>query len=518
MIKNFKWLLLVSLTFVACNSSDDEVTDPNSSDGLPLTAGSADFSKYVALGNSLTAGYSDGALFIAGQDVSYSKILSQQFALVGGGEFKIPYMNDNVGGLLLGGTQIQGARLYFNGSGPATVPGTTTTEITNTLTGPFNNMGVPGAKSFHLIAPGYGNVAGVLSGQANPYFVRFASSAGTTILADALAQNPTFFSLWIGNNDVLAFATSGGTGVNQVGNLDPTTYGGNDITDPNVFASVFNTLLTQLTANGAKGVVANIPYVTSVPYFTTVPTNPIPGLPSASAGQLNTLFGGINAALAGAGLPPRFQTLVADDGNPATVEANPLLIIDESLPNISANITTALTPVLGGPTAAYVGGLYGQARHASNAAGSKDYILLTARTIIGTTQAGAPSPFNTVGVSYPMQDNTTLTANETAQVKTATDAFNTAISTLASAKGLAFVDANAVLAQVATPAGLSVSGYTMTSTYVTGNSFSLDGVHPSPKGYALIANKFLEAINIAYGSNFKGVNLGQYQILFPAML
>jgi hypothetical protein len=58
----------------------------------------------------------------------------------------------------------------------------------------------------------------------------------------------------------------------------------------------------------------------------------------------------------------------------------------------------------------------------------------------------------------------------------------------------------------------------MTSTYVTGNSFSLDGVHPSPKGYALIANKFLEAINATYGSNFKGVNLGQYQILFPAML
>jgi hypothetical protein len=55
MIKNFKWLLLVSLTFVAC--SDDETKEViNSSDGLPLTAGSADFSRYVSLGNSLTAG------------------------------------------------------------------------------------------------------------------------------------------------------------------------------------------------------------------------------------------------------------------------------------------------------------------------------------------------------------------------------------------------------------------------------------------------------------------------------
>lgn len=518
MIKNFKWLLLVSLTFVACTSDDDKVIDPNSSDGLPLTAGSADFSKYVAVGNSLTAGYSDGALFIAGQEGSYPNILSKQFALVGGGEFKIPFMNDNVGGLLLGGFQIQGPRLYLApGNIPTLASGATTTEISNILTGQYNNMGVPGAKSFHLVAPGYGNVAGVASGASNPYFVRFASSPGTTVLADAVAQSPTFFSLWIGNNDVLSYATSGGIGTNQTGNLDPTTYGGNDITDPNVFASVYSTLVTQLTADGAKGVVANIPYVTSVPFFTAVPTNPIPGLPAASAGQLNFLFGGINAALAGASLPPRFVTLVADDGNPATVEANPLLIKDESLPNISVQITAALTPVLGGPTAAYVGSIYGQARHASNMTASRDYILLSARSIIGTTQTGAPSPFNTIGISFPMQDNTTLTASETAEVKTATDAYNATILALANSKGLAFLDANAALSQVAN-GGLVYSGYTMTSTYVTGNSFSLDGVHPSPKGYALIANKFLEAINTTYGSNFKGVNLGQYQILFPAML
>ncbi len=517
MIKNFKWLALVSLTFVACNNSDEVTVDANSSDGLPLTSGSADFSKYVSLGNSLTAGYSDSALFIEGQKGSYPAILAQQFAQVGGGDFNIPFMSDNVGGLLLGGMQIQGPRLYFNGSGPAPVSGTTTTEITNHLTGPFNNMGVPGAKSFHLLAAGYGNVAGVATGQANPYYVRFASSTTSKVIDDATAQNPTFFSLWIGNNDVLSYATSGGTGTNQTGNLNPATYGPNDITDPNVFASVYNTLVTSLTANGAKGVVANIPYVTSVPFFTTVPTNPIPGLPAASAGQLNALFGGINSALTSYGMPTRFATLVADDGNPATVEKNPLLIKDESLLNISAQITAALTPTLGAPTAAYLGSIYGQARHASNATASRDYILLTAQTVIGTTQSGAPSPFNTVGVSYPMQDSTTLTATETAEVITATDAYNSTIQSLASSKGLAFMNANTFLNQVAN-GGISLNGFTMTSAYVTGNAFSLDGVHPSPRGYALIANKFIEAINTTYGSNLKGVNLGNYRILFPASL
>ena len=422
-------------------------------------------------------------------------------------------MNDNVGGLLLGGFQIQGPRLYFNGSGPVSVSGTPTTEITDHLNGLFNNLGVPGAKSFHLLAPGYGNAASVASGLANPYYVRFASSTTSKVIDDATAQNPTFFSLWIGNNDVLAYATSGGTGTNQTGNLNPVTYGPNDITDPNVFASVYNTLVTNLTANGAKGVVANIPDVTSVPFFTTVPTDAIPGLPVASAGQLNALFGGINSALSSFGMPARFATL-------STTENNPLLIKDESLMNISSQITAALmAPPYNYPlaTAGFIGSIFGQARHASKASASRDYILLTARTIIGTTQSGAPAPFNTIGVSYPMQDNTTLTATETAEVKTATTAYNNTIQSLASSKGLAFMNANLFLTQVAN-GGISANGFTMTSTYVTGNAFSLDGVHPSPRGYALIANKFIEAINAKYGSNLKGVDIGKYRILFPASL
>ncbi len=510
MIKNIKWLFLASLTLVAC-SEDEETVTYDSSDGLPLTSGSADFSKYVSLGNSLTAGFSDNALFIEGQKAGYTNLLAQRFALVGGGEFKIPFMSDNIGGFNSGGVQIPqfGPRLYFNGVAPVPVSGTSGTSISAVLSGPFNNLGVPGAKSFHLVTPGYGAL--------NPYFGRFASSASATVLGDATSQNPTFFSLWIGNNDVLAYATSGGTGTNQTGNLNPATYGNNDITDPNVFASTYSTLVNGLTANGAKGVVANIPYVTSVPFFTTVPTNPIPGLPAANAAQLNALFGGINAALAAASLPARFQTLVADDGNPATTEANPLLIVDESLPNISAQITAALTPTLGAATAAAAGALFGQARHASSATGSKDYILLTARTIIGTTTPSAPAPFNTIGVSFPMQDNTTLTANEAAQVKTATDAYNATIASIADTKGLAFVDANAVLNQVAN-GGVAGGGFTVTSAFVTGGGFSLDGVHPSPRGYALIANKFIEAINTKYGSNMKTYNFGDFRILFPASL
>jgi hypothetical protein len=480
---------LVSLTFVACNSDDEPFVDPNSTDGTPLTAGTADFSKYVALGNSLTAGFSDNALFIAGQQGSYPNILASQFSLVGGGEFKIPLMADNTGGLLFGGNPIAGTRLYFNGSAPASVPGVPTTEVTNVLSGPFNNMGVPGAKSFHLLSNTYGSPAGIGT-FANPYFVRFASSTSASMLGDAVAQNPTFFSLWIGNNDVLSYATSGGTGVNQTGNANPATYGGNDITDPTLFAGVYNTLVDQLTANGAKGVVANIPYVTTIPYFTTVPHNPIP-LNATAAAQLNSgytaynnglLFAQSNGLLTAAEVARRTISFSASN-------TNAVVIVDSYLTNLNGFGIPSL-------------------RQATN----EDLIVLPARTFIGTTVGGNPAQIN--GVSVPLADSWVLSKEEVQEVRVATDAYNAAIESIADAKGLAFVNANVLQTQIAT-GGISANNVTVTSAYVTGGGFSLDGVHPSPRGYALIANKFLEAINETYGSNFRGVNIGLYRILYP---
>ncbi|MDP5044124.1 MAG: G-D-S-L family lipolytic protein, partial [Leeuwenhoekiella sp.] len=227
-----KYMALSAVLLTACEAELDNPIE----DGGVYTSGSADFSNFVSVGNSLTSGYADGALYLTGQQNSFPNILAGQFALAGGGEFKQPLVNDNLGGLLAGGNQITENRFVLSvgasgNPGPVRLSGSPTTDISNVLTGPFNNMGVPGAKSFHLVAPGYGNIAGVAAGASNPYFVRFASSANATIIADAAAQSPTFFSLWIGNNDVLSYATSGGVGVNQNGNLDPSTYGANDITD-----------------------------------------------------------------------------------------------------------------------------------------------------------------------------------------------------------------------------------------------------------------------------------------------
>ncbi|MBF4517171.1 G-D-S-L family lipolytic protein [Flavobacterium sp. ANB] len=513
MKKNIKWLLMVSLTFMACNNDDDNTTPAE----VPVTPGSAIFTKYVALGDSFAAGYSDNALFKKGQENGYPNILAQQFAAAGGGTFTIPYMNDNKGGLLLGGNIIAGTRLYFTPQRTAVpVTGPPTTEVTAHLTGSFNNMGVPGAKSFHLVAANYGNVAGVASGAANPYFARFASTPSATVLADALAQSPTFFSLFIGGNDVLSYALSGGTGKDQIGNMNPATYGGNDITDPTVFASVYSSLLTALTANGAKGVVANLPYITTLPHFTTVPYNPLtPQLLGDKLQLLNTqLYGPLKQVLTALGAADRINLLSA-------TSSNPLLIKDESLTNLSAQLTAAFTPSVGAQTAAFYGAVFGQARQAK----STDLILLTTQSAINTAPTAAdsgigiapPAPLNSFGISYPLQDKHVIIPTEAAEIKKATDAYNITIEALAKEKGLAFVDTRAILTQLST-VGVKFGNFTMTSSFAVGGAFSLDGVHPSPRGYGLIANIFVDAINAKYGSTLRHVDLATYQIQYPMTL
>ena len=510
MYKNLKYLFISSLFFVACSEDIKEEVIAEA----PLSKGSADFTKYVALGNSLTAGFSDGALFKAGQINAYPNLMAEKFAEVGGGPFTTPLTNDNVGGLLVGGVQIQGPRLVFFNGAPVplniAVPGSVpTTEIGVPLTGPFNNLGVPGAKSYHLVAENYGNIAGLSNGTANPYFVRFRSSASTTILNDALAQNPTFFSLWIGNNDVLGYATSGGTGVNQLGNTNPATYAGNDISDPAMFNTVYNQMIDALTTGGRKGVVANIPSVTSAAFFKAVPFNPVP-LNAATAGALNAgLIGPLDQILTALGQQDRLKPLVAASNNP-------LLIVDEGLTNLGPQIQ-AIAAASGNPQlvalAPFLGSVYGQARHATK----DDLVLLTTRSVIGQP-AGSPVPtLNAFGVSFPLQDQHLLVPTEITMINTATTAFNNTIKTAAESKGLAFVDVNSIMSELSRT-GIRFDNYHMSATFGQGGVFSWDGIHITARANAYIANQFLGAIERTYGAKFNKFKPQDKPITYPSFL
>ena len=541
-INNFKHLgllLLLSAAF-ACNDPEDVLADfnalPSDSEVMPeLTAGSVDFSKYVAVGNSLTAGFTDNALFIAGQLNSLPNILANQFALAGGGTFTQPMMNDNIGGLLFGGNPNPsfGPRLYFDGSGPATLPGVPTTEVFVPSSGPYNNMGVPGAKSYHFLYDGYGNPAN-LGVSANPYFVRMASAPNATVIGDAVSQNPTFFSLWPGENDVLGYAVTGGDGSDPITPLaGPPGVG---------FEQTYGAIVGAITANGAKGVVSNIPDVTAIPHFTTVPYNPLDPSNPAFGPQiptLNLIYGALNQIFAAYGETDRIVQFSQE-------EASAVVIQDETLTDFSAQITGGLLsnlpafeafiaqfglPAAAAPQVAGLLGLvYGQSRQATE----DDLFVLPSSNVIGTVNTDnmaflmsqglsqeLAGQFSVEGVSLPLADKWVLLPSEQMEIKSATEQFNTVIEAAATQAGLAFVDSNSLMEELAS-GGFDSGGYVLTADLVLGGAFSLDGVHPTARGYALVANEFLKAIDEAYGSNFEEsgnlVNIGDYPTNYPPTL
>jgi len=118
------------------------------------------------------------------------------------------------------------------------------------------------------------------------------------------------------------------------------------------------------------------------------------------------------------------------------------------------------------------------------------------------------------GITYPLEDKWVLTPSEQQAIATAHAAYNQTIEALAGQYDLAFVDANAFLAEIATSGFPLPDGSTLTSTYGTGGGFSLDGVHPSPRGYSLLALLFIDEINKKYGSNLPGVNPLDYTGLY----
>jgi len=506
-MKHIKYILLsaVVLGFTACNDVED-VLEANGvsveTTTLPeLNAGDLDFSNYIAVGPSFSAGVSDGTLFLASQENSWPNIMSKEFAKAGGGEFKQPTMDDNFGGLAFGGTRIVGPRLVFNGAGPAPLesvvgPVTVQTDILNNPAGPFNNLGVPGARSFHFVTSGYGNVTNVSTGLANPYATRLTGNTpDASIIELAASQNPSFFTLSLfGGNDVLGYATGGADQAED------------QITSLATFEGALNVALTALTANGAEGVVSGTPHVTDLPYFTTVPHNPVP-LDGDTAAVVNGAYAPYNAgiqgalaALTGTGL------FTAEEAEQRTISfeagQNAVVIIDEDLTDLGAiNPAFAALPKFRQATAA-------------------DLLVLTSASFIGTL-ADPSNPTSINGVAVPLADKWVVTETELVEIINATNAMNASVKAAAESFGIAYIDLQAILSEASTT-GITFDGYTMNTSLVTGGLVGLDGVHLTARGYAYMANSFLLAIDNHYGSNFVAsgnvAKAGDYPTNYSPML
>lgn len=518
MKKTYKSLILASLFIIGACSSEFE----NNVETIEVSSGDADFSKYVAIGNSLTSGYLDGALYKSGQENSYPAIIATQMKAAGGGEFTQPLMPNDIGGFSDLFEATHGANFYgkftlqiIDGN-PTPVPSVPETTLAETfVNGLYNNMGVPGAKSYHLLADGYGNPQGISVRKANPYFARFASSPNTNILKDVVAQNPTFFTLWIGNNDVLSYASGGAAGTDQSGNVNPATYGENDLSDADMVGGVIKQILEKLVKEkGAKGAIANIPNVQDIPFFTTIPSKPLATNNEDYKNQipaLNGFFSSINKVYDALGVPERKI-------NFSDTENSGLIIKDESLPNIAPQMEQVLIKV-GVPKqqAFLLAHTYGQTRQSKDG----DLFVLSFKRLIATVDEnvknqlvslGLPvqqaTQLATIGLVYPVQDQYVLTPQEVALIKARTADINNKIAGLARAYNLAYINMNAKMKEL--KSGIRYNGVDFNATYISGGAFSLDGVHLNSRGYAVTANEFIKGINAQYNSSLRQVDANEY--------
>lgn len=100
--------------------------------------------------------------------------------------------------------------------------------------------------------------------------------------------------------------------------------------------------------------------------------------------------------------------------------------------------------------------------------------------------------------SPPLPADVVLDAGEVARIRAATKAFNKFIAKKAEEHGAALFDVHGFLDRIDAE-GTVVDGTALTTDFL-GGLFSLDGVHPTNIGYALLANEFIEVMNAHFGA------------------
>ncbi len=498
-MKNINKLYLIALLFglFSCAQELDENPFPSTQvveEPVMSTSGSADFSNFVAMGNSLTAGYQASALFTEGQNNSLPSIIHSQLGDFGSATFVQPTINSENGysGMTADGTVL--GRLRLQGTPPAPRP-----VISNAASLPsplnpsfnyegstssLNNFGVPGILLGQALIPQTGDWSLLgLDPRVSPYYARFASAPGSsTLLGDMMSAGPTFFMFWLGNNDVLGYATGGASGSVP-------------LTSQDAFAFQYGLIMSTLTANpNVKGIVGNIPDVTSIPFFKAVPWNAIPldeSTATLSNGGYAAYNGGLQAAL-GAGIisQAEYDLRVIN----FAAGQNGFVIEDNELTDV-ATLTGGQIPIP-------------QYRQTNSA----DLITLTAGSVLGTL-ADPNNPASVRGVGVALGDQYVLTTAEQEEIADAISGFNATIETQVSnySDQVALADVNMALSTFSNTGFGVYNGVTITPNFVppTG-AFSEDGVHPNSRGYAFTANVFIEAINAKFGSDIPLVNIGKY--------
>jgi hypothetical protein len=415
-------------------------------------AGEANFSKMLVLGGSYLSGYTHGGLSARSDSFSIPALFNRSLQTLGAPTLRHARVNASNG---IGWHTKPWEAAYQTQS----ILGYKTDCKGVSALSPIK--GIPNANDIYNFEQAVLNVnvlavpfatmaqyqdASLGGPQGNVFYRRMASFPGTsTLLADAVSKNASFFMAWPGMDDLFNWASQGGA----LGSLPV----------PALFERQLDSVLQQLTANGAKGVIANVPDFTVMPFYTTVAWNNA----DLNQGQVDTL----NEAYALGGLAHiRFQP-----------GRNGFVIADAQAPGGFRQLHQGEYITLSVPLDSMKCYKYGLLVNVVN----NRYVLDSAEVVL-------------------FQQNR--------------QSINQIIAQKATQYGLALADMNAYMSHL--PKGILADGVLMNSTLVSGNFFSLDGYHPTEKGYALLANEMIRAVNARYGAKIPMVHCADCRaVLFP---
>jgi lysophospholipase L1-like esterase len=245
---------------------------------LAVAPVSAQFSKYVALGDSLTAGVEGNCLVERNQLSSFPAVLAHQLNI---SDFQQPLVqelaptNPLVGNPCLGAVQAP----------PSFSVGVISQQgapLNAQLARPYDNLGIPGAKTADLVDLTEGDLNGNTAQRFAVLVLRNVPGSpfnGLNAVTEANALGPDLITLWIGSNDVLGAALSG------------VAIPGVTITPQSTFDEKYAEVLDAITGPNRTLLVGNVPDVTSIPFTTTIPARlTIPGGTTPVLGPGNATY------------------------------------------------------------------------------------------------------------------------------------------------------------------------------------------------------------------------------------
>ena len=511
-----------------CPSNDPSIICPEESPvacPADASAGTADFTKFVALGSSYTAGFQAGALFNDGQNNSLAKILATQFSCVGGGAFNQPDINSENGfnifvtpnPVVNASGMVTLGRFKLQGKPPVPTPVVSGAEaIPNPQLNPgfiyagdksaLNNFAVPAIFLRQIFTDDAGDWSNPNPAVGfTPFYARFASNPGSsTIIGDAIAANPTFFMFWLGMDDYLLHAAYGGDASKAP--LTPAE-GGVGVG----FTATYNAAIGNILMSDSelKGVIANFPSVFALPHFTAVPYNPVPLSADAAAAAMAG-YAGYNQILDALKGAPFSYPVAEVDARKISFAAgnNPFVIIDETLNDYGDEFDILMTGGFITPEQRAALVPYEQVRLTT----ASDKVPLSTGAVLGTL-ADPANPASVRGVAVPLNDQYALIPSEITAIEAARVAYNAAIGNVATAYStrVALADVNSAFNTLLTNRMAITNNVTITPNINPPTGiYSEDGIHPNNRGYAFIANIFIDALNAKFGASVPKANIGNY--------